>query len=194
MMAMAQEPWPALPYDAWKETYATLHMWTQVVGKVALALAPPLNHSWGIALHLSPRGLATRRLSHGQRSFTMEFDFLDHRLVIRPSEGSERTVRLEPRTVASFYHEVMAVLREMGLEVRIWPMPVEVPSPIRFEQDTVHASYDPVFANRFWRVLTRIEEVFTRSQCAFVAKASPTHFFWASFDLAVTRFSGRLAP
>jgi hypothetical protein len=188
------EPWPALPYDAWKDTYATLHMWTQVVGKIALALAPPLNHGWAIALHLTPRGLSTRRLVHGDRSFTMEFDFIDHRLVIRASDGSERTVRLEPRTVADFYREVMAVLREMGIDVAIWTMPVEIPSPIRFEQDTVHGSYDAVFANRFWRILARVEEVFTREQCAFIGKCSPTHFFWGSFDLAVTRFSGRPAP
>jgi uncharacterized protein DUF5996 len=186
--------WPALPYDAWKDTYATLHMWTQIVGKVALALAPPLNHGWAIALRLTPRGLSTRRLMHGDRSFTMEFDFIDHQLVIRASDGGERAVRLEPRTVADFYREVMTVLREMGLGVKIWPMPVEIPSPIRLDQDTVHASYDPVFANRCWRILARIEDVFTRSQCDFIGKCSPVHFFWGSFDLAVTRFSGRPAP
>jgi len=124
----------------------------------------------------------------------MEFDFIDHELVIRASDGHRRTVRLEPRTVADFYREVMAVLREMGLETKIWPMPVEIPSPIRFDQDTVHASYDPVFANRCWRILSRVDEVFTRSRCAFIGKASPTHFFWGAFDLAVTRFSGRPAP
>ncbi len=194
MTETTSELWPALPYDAWKDTYATLHMWTQVVGKVALALAPPLNHGWAIALHLTPRGLSTRRLVHGNRSFTMEFDFIDHQLVIRASDGSERTVRLEPRTVADFYREVMAVLRAMGLEVTIWPMPVEMPSPIRFEKDTVHGSYDSAFANRFWRILAQIEDVFTRGQCAFIGKSSPTHFFWGSFDLAVTRFSGRPAP
>ena len=194
MTDATSEPWPALPYDEWKETYATLHMWTQIVGKVALALAPPLNHGWAIALHLTPRGLSTRRLAHGSRSLTLEFDFIAHRLVIRASDGSERMIRLEPRTVADFYHEVMAVLREMGLEVRIWPMPVEIPSPIRFDQDTVHESYDRVSANRFWRLLTQIDEVFTRAQCTFVGKCSPTHFFWGGFDLAVTRFSGRPAP
>lgn len=188
------EPWPTLPYDAWKDTYATLHMWMQIVGKIALALVPPLNHSWAIALRLTSRGLSTRPLLHGNRSFTMEFDFIDHQLVIRVSDGSERRVRLEPRTVADFYREVMAVLREIGLEVTIWTMPVEIPSPIRFEQDTVHGSYDPVFANRCWRILARIDEVFTRERCAFIGKCSPTHFFWGSFDLAVTRFSGRPAP
>src|SRR5216683_5702969 len=135
--APIDERWPPLPYDAWKETYATLHMWTQIVGKIALALAPPLNHSWAIALRLTPRGLSTRPLRHKNRSFTMEFDFIDHRLVIRASDGGERMVRLEPRTVADFYRAVMAVLREMGLDVTIWPVPVEIPSPIRFEHDTV---------------------------------------------------------
>jgi len=188
------EPWPALPYDAWKETYATLHMWTQVVGKVALALAPPLNHSWGIALHVTPRGLSTRRLMHGGRSFTMEFDFIDHRLVIRDSDGREQRVRLEPRTVADFYGEVMETLRAMQLEVHVWPMPVEIPSPIAFDKDTVHGSYDPVFAARFWRILVQVEDVFTRGHTSFVGKCSPAHFFWGSFDLAVTRFSGRPAP
>ena len=189
------EPWPALPYDAWKETYATLHMWTQIVGKIALALAPPLNHSWGSALHLTARGLSTRRLLHGKRWFTLEFDFIDHRLVVRTFDGSERTLLLEPpRPVADFYRELMSMLRAMALEVSIWPMPVEIPAPIRFDEDTVHRSYDPVFVNRFWRVLGRIEDVFTRTQCSFIGKCSPTHFFWGSFDLAVTRFSGRAAP
>jgi hypothetical protein len=186
--------WPALPYDAWRETYATLHMWTQIVGKIALALAPPLNHSWAIALQVTPRGLSTRRLLHGARSFTIEFDFADHRLVVRTSDGAERSVLLMPRTVADFYREVMAVLREMALEVKIWPMPVEIPDPIRFDQDTVHRSYDPAFANRFWRIVSQIEHVLTRARCAFVGKCSPTHFFWGGFDLAVTRFSGRPAP
>ncbi len=186
--------WPPLPYDAWKETYATLHMWTQIVGKVALALAPPLNHSWGIALHLTPRGLSTRPLPHDGRTFTMEFDFIGQRLVVRTSDGGKRTLRLEPQTVAAFYRAVMALLSDMGLGVRIWPVPVEIPSPIRFDEDTVHASYDPGFANRFWRILTRIEDVLTRSRCAFVGKCSPAHFFWGAFDLALTRFSGRPAP
>ena len=194
MPPSVEDRWPALPYSDWKDTYATLHMWTQIVGKIALALAPPLNHSWGVALEVSPRGLVTRRLPHGDRSFTMEFDFVDHRLAIRASDGSERAVLLRPRTVADFYREVMAVMGEMGLGVAIWPMPVEVPLPIRFDQDTVHGSYDPAFANRFWRIVTAVEDVLTQSRCTFVGKSSPTHFFWGGFDLAVTRFSGRLAP
>ena len=194
MLPGVEDRWPALPYSDWADTYATLHLWTQIVGKVALALAPPLNHSWGVALQVSPRGLATRRLLHGDRSFTMEFDFVDRQLTIRGSDGGERSVRLEPRTVASFYREVMVVLREMGFEVKIWRVPAEIPSPIPFDEDTVHGSYDPVFANRFWRILTAVEDVFTQARCAFVGKSSPTHFFWGGFDLAVTRFSGRRAP
>lgn len=189
----AHESWPALPYDDWKDTYSTLHMWTQVVGKIALALGPPLNHSWGIAMPVTPRGIVTRRLVQGGRSFTMEFDFVDHQLIIR---GSDRltTIPLEPKTVADFYQEVRQALRDMGIAVRIWPMPVEIPSPIRFDQDVEHRSYDRDAANRWWRIVTSVDEVFTRTQCDFVGKCSPTHFFWGAFDLAVTRFSGRPAP
>jgi hypothetical protein len=191
---MSDELWPALPYDAWKDTYATLHMWTQVVGKVALAQAPPINHSWSIALQMTPRGLSTRTLPYGHRSFTMAFDFVDHQLVISTSDGDERTLPLEPRSVAEFYRLVMAMLREMGLPVRIWSMPVEIPDPIRFEDDTAHHAYDPVYASRFWRILVQIERVLTGARCSFVGKCSPVHFFWGAFDLAVTRFSGRTAP
>jgi hypothetical protein len=191
---VSEELWPALPYDAWKDTYATLHMWSQVVGKVALAQAPPLNHSWGISLDVTPRGLATRTLPHGDRSFSMAFDFVDHRLLIETSDGDRWTLALEPRSVAEFYRTIMATLREMGLPVRVWPVPVEIPDPIPFEQDTVHHSYDPEAANRFWRVLLQVHRVFTESRADFVGKASPSHFFWGSFDLAVTRFSGRPAP
>ena len=194
MSDMSDEAWPALPYDAWKDTYATLHMCTQVVGKVALAQAPPINHSWAIALHVTARGLSTRTLPYGGRSFTMEFDFVDHRLVVRASDGDARYVALEPRPVADFYRDVMATLRAMNLAVKIWPMPVEVPSPIRFDQDTVHRAYDREFANRFWRILVQLDRVFSACRCGFVGKCSPVHFFWGGFDLAVTRFSGRPAP
>jgi hypothetical protein len=186
--------WPALPYDGWKDTYATLHMWSQVVGKVVLARAAPLNHSWGIALLVTARGLTTRALPHGSRSFTMAFDFIDHQLVIETSDGDRRHLPLEPRSVAQFYREVMALLAAMGLHVRIWPMPVEIADPIRFDEDTVHQSYDPEWANRFWRILVQVERVFTSSRCQFIGKCSPVQFFWGSFDLAVTRFSGRPAP
>ncbi|MGZ7081255.1 MAG: DUF5996 family protein, partial [Thermoanaerobaculia bacterium] len=184
---MNQERWPPLPYDAWKDTYATLHMWSQVVGKVALALAPPVNHGWGIALHLTSRGLTTRPLQHGARMFTMEFNFVDHELVIATSDGDRRRLKLEPRSVADFYRDVMSTLRAMALPVKIWPVPVEIPNPIPFEQDTQHHSYDPEFANRHWRILVQIEQVFTSARCQFIGKCSPVHFFWGSFDLAVTR-------
>jgi hypothetical protein len=169
-------------------------MWSQVVGKVALALSPPLNHSWGISLHVTPRGLTTKTLPHGDRSFTMAFDFIDHQLVILTADGDRRSLPLEPRSVAEFYRTVMATLGEMGLPVRIWPVPVEIPDPIPFEQDTVHHSYDPEAATRFWRVLLQVDRVFAESRVDFVGKSSPSHFFWGSFDLAVTRFSGRPAP
>ena len=192
---MAEERWPALPYEAWKDTYATLHMWTQIVGKVALALTPPLNHSWGIAFQVTPRGLTTRPLRHDARTFTVEFDFVDHRLVVTASDGEERSLRLEPRTVADFHRAVMALLSDMRLDVKIWPVPVELPSPgIRFDEDVVHRSYDPIYANRCWRIFAQVEEVLTRARCSFVGKCSPAHFFWGGFDLAVTRFSGRRAP
>ena len=191
---MQDTRWPELPYDAWKDTYATLHMWTQIVGKVALALAPPINHSWGITLQVTARGLTTRPLPHGTRSFTIAFDFIDHQLAIDASDGASRTLALEPQTVAEFYARVMALLVEMGLPVKIWPMPVEIPSPIRFDADTEHRSYDPVYANRVWRILANVERVFSASRCSFVGKCSPVHFFWGAFDLAVTRFSGRPAP
>jgi Family of unknown function (DUF5996) len=192
--SMSQEQWPALPYDAWKDTYATLHMWTQVVGKVALAQAPPLNHSWGVALRVTGRGLETGVLPHGERTFTIGFDFVDHLLVIDVSDGVRRTLPLAPRSVADFYAEVMTTLEATGLPVRIWSMPVEIPSPIRFEDDSVHRSYDASFANRFWRVLVQVQRVFTTRRCEFIGKCSPVHFFWGAFDLAVTRFSGRPAP
>jgi hypothetical protein len=194
MTIMTDEIWPALPYESWKDTYATLHMWTQVVGKVALAQAPPLNHSWAIAFQVTSRGLLTRSLSYGPRTFAIEFDFIDHVLVIRASDGVTRTIRLEPKTVADFYREVMAALRDMALPVKIWTLPSEVPNPIRFEQDTVHHSYDPEYANRVWRIFVQVERVLTGARCDFVGKCSPAHFFWGGFDLALTRFSGRPAP
>jgi hypothetical protein len=193
-MPPTSDLWPALPYNDWKETYDTLHMWTQIVGKVALAQAPPLNHSWAITLQVTPRGLTTRSLPHGHRAFTLAFDFIDHRLVIETADGMSRSLPLTSKSVADFYREVMAALHDLALPVRIWPMPVEIPSPIRFDQDTAHHTYDAEFANRFWRILVQVERVFTGARCQFVGKCSPAHFFWGAFDLAVTRFSGRPAP
>ena len=188
------ERWPQLPYDEWQDTYATLHMWTQIVGKVAVAHAAPINHSWGVAFHVTARGLKTAVLSHGERSFTMAFDFVAHELVIETADSLRRTLVLAPRTVAEFYSEILAALAGMGLPVRIWSTPVEIPAPIPFERDTVHASYEPELANRFWRILVQVHRVFEACRCGFVGKCSPVHFFWGSFDLAVTRFSGRKAP
>jgi hypothetical protein len=194
MPVMGEELWPALPLEAWKDTYATLHMWSQMVGKVALATAPPINHGWGIALQVTARGLATRTLTHRGRSFAMEFDFIDHVLWIRTSDGDRRSLKLEPKSVAEFYREFRATLRSMSLPEQMWPMPVETPYLTRFDQDTEHHSYDPVFAQRFWRILVQIDRVLTGARCDFVGKCSPVHFFWGAFDLAVTRFSGRPAP
>jgi hypothetical protein len=188
------ELWPALPYAAWQDTYATLHMWSQMMGKVAVALAPPVNHCWATTLHLTARGLATRILPYGDRSFSMEFDFIDHRLVIRTTDGEARTLPLRPRSVAEFYREFIDTLQAMALPVKIRSMPVEVAAPIPFEDDTVHHSYDPQYANRFWRILVQVERVFTECRCQFIGKCSPVQFFWGSFDLAVSRFSGNPAP
>ena len=192
--ATGRDPWPALPYDAWKDTYATLHMWTQVVGKITLGHAPPLNHSWGIALHVTPRGLTTPVLAYPGRSFSLAFDFLDHQLVVETSDGLRRSLPLTPRSVADFYRELVATLADLQLPVRIWTTPVEVPDPIPFEQDTLHHSYDPEYVGRWWRIVTNVHRVFESERCSFLGKCSPVHFFWGAFDLAVTRFSGRRAP
>ena len=186
--------WPALPLDPWRDTYATLHMWTQVVGKVCLALTPLTNHFWNIAFQITSRGLATPAMTGNGLTITMTFDFIDHELVLRASNGRVERVALEPRTVADFYAAVMRALEHLGAGVRIWTMPVEVPEPVRFDRDTVHYSYDAAAAERFWRVLVAIKPVFDEFRGRFVGKCSPVHFFWGSFDLAVTRFSGERAP
>ncbi len=191
---MNDTSWPALHLDQWQKTYATLHLWSQVVGKVALALAPPLNHSWGVALQVTARGLSTPLLPHGAQSFTIEFDFIDHQLVTRTADGRTRTIALRPQSVAEFYREVMTQLRELSLPVKIWPVAVELPSPIRLDTDREHQSYDPEAVGRFWRVVSSSARVLAATRCDFVGKSSPVHFFWGSFDLAVTRFSGRPAP
>jgi hypothetical protein len=194
-MAMDTESrWPALPYAAWHDTYATLHLWTQVVGKIALAQAPPLNHCWAVALRVTPRGLTTRTLPHGERTFTIEFDFIEHRLVVNASDGETRALALRPRSVADFHRELLATLAAMRLPVQIHPVSTELPQPIRLDRDTQHHSYDPEYVNRLWRILVQVDRVFAESRCAFVGKSSPVNFFWGSFDLAVTRFSGRRAP
>jgi hypothetical protein len=194
MTTHADTHWPALPFSGWEDTRMTLHLWMQIVGKIALAQAPPLNHCWSVALHVTPRGLSTRTLPHGSRSFAIQFDFIDHRLLVRASDGEARTLALEPRTVADFHRGLTDALNDMELPVKIRPMSVEMPTPVRLDRDTRHRTYDPHCANRFWRILVQVERVFTASRCAFVGKSSPVHFFWGSFDLAVTRFSGRRAP
>ena len=186
--------WPPLPLGAWRDTYATLHMWMQIVGKVCLALTPLTNHFWNIAFHFTPRGLTTLPMCAGDGTFTMVFDFTDHELKITHSSGRAERIPLEPRTVADFYRLVMDALARLGVHVRIWSMPVEIPDPIRFEDDEVHRAYDPAAAHAFWLVLLAIRPVFEEFRSAFIGKSSPVHFFWGSFDLAVTRFSGRRAP
>ena len=186
--------WPPLPLDAWRPTCATLHMWMQVVGKVCLALTPPANHFWNIAFRVTARGLATPTLHAGTRALTLSFDFIDHRLAIQCSDGAAESIALEPMTVADFHAAVMRSLGRLGVDVRIWTMPVEVQNPIRFEVDTEHAQYDPAWANAFWRALVSMQPAFEQFRCRFIGKCSPVHFFWGSCDLAVTRFSGRRAP
>ena len=188
------ECWPSLPLASWKDTCDTLHMWTQIVGKVRMALTPRLNHWWNVPLYVSARGLTTSPIPYGPRVFEVEFDFIEHKLFVRCNDGAVRQVFLAPRSVADFYQEFMATLKTMGLEVEIWKMPVEVPNPILFDQDHEHAAYDRESAGRFWRILVSIDEVFKQFRAQFIGKSSPVHFFWGSFDLAVTRFSGRLAP
>jgi len=188
------ERWPELPYAAWKDTRDTLHLWTQVVGKVRLALTPWLNHSWHVTLYVTARGLTTSPIPWRGGSCQIDFDFIDHVLWVRTSRGQFRQIMLRPTSVAEFYEDVMIALRELSIDVHITTMPCEIADCIPFEQDTVHAAYDADCANRFWRVLLATSEVFAHFRTGFLGKASPVHFFWGSFDLAVTRFSGRPAP
>lgn len=191
---MTDTAWPILRFSEWKDTLATLHMWTQVVGKIRLEQTPLVNHWWNVPLYVSARGLTTSAMSYQDRIFEIEFDFIDHKLRIECSDGAAKTLALRPQSVADFYAEVMSALRELGIEVKIWTMPVEVPDPIRFEDDSIHASYDAEYANRFWRALVKVDEVLKEFRARFIGKVSPVHFFWGSFDMAVTRFSGRRAP
>jgi hypothetical protein len=188
------ECWPELRLEDWKDTYATLHMWTQIVGKVRLALTPVMNHWWNVPLYVTARGLTTSRIPYGERSFEMRFDFLRHELVLETSDAVVKTLALGPRTVADFYADVLKMLRGAGIEVKIWRMPVEIPDPIAFDEDRVHAAYDAEAVGRFWRILLSVDSVFGRFKAEYVGKCSPVHFFWGSFDLAVSRFSGRRAP
>jgi hypothetical protein len=189
-----REAWPDLPYDAWKETRDTLHLWTQVVGKIRLALTPWLNHSWHVPLYVDVRGLASSPIPDGHRTFEIVFDFNAHLLDIATAEGDRRQIALEPRTVAEFYGAVLSSLAELGIRVEISDRPCEIPGAIPFSRDRTHASYDREHVQRFWKALLQVDRVFKQFRTGFIGKSSPVHFFWGSFDLAVTRFSGRRAP
>ncbi|PYX43022.1 MAG: hypothetical protein DMG81_00465 [Acidobacteria bacterium] len=188
------ECWPSLPLDSWKDTCTTLHMWTQMVGKVRLRLTPLVNHWWNVPLYVNARGLTTSRIPYENRAFELWFDFIRHQLVLETSDGIVKTIALAPRSVAEFYEEFMAMLQSTGIKIKIWRMPVEIPNPIPFDQDRVHRSYDPQSVEKFWRILLSVDSVLNQFRSNFIGKSSPVHFFWGSFDLAVTRFSGRRAP
>jgi len=192
--AVRERYWPALPVEAWLDTINTLHMWTQIVGKIRLAQSPWVNHSWHVTLYVTPRGLATSPIPHGDRLFQIDFDFIDHRLVVSTSEGEVRSLPLESQTTADFHASLMATLDELALPVRIHPRPNEVEVATPFAEDTLHASYDAGAVHRFWLALFQVFRVFKAFRARFIGKASPVHFFWGSFDHAVTRFSGREAP
>jgi hypothetical protein len=193
-MTSNEAAWPALDYGEWQDSCATLHLWTQIVGKIRLAHAPVMNHWWQVPLYVTARGLTTGAMPRDSRNFQIDFDFIDHRLRIAVSNGRRASLALAPCSVADFYREVMARLRALDLETHLWTMPAEIADPIRFEEDRVHAAYDPAQVNRFWRALVAIDQVLGVFRARFLGKASPVHFFWGSFDLAVTRFSGRTAP
>jgi hypothetical protein len=186
--------WPALPYAAWGKTCATLHLWLQIVGKIPLAQLPWISHSWHVAFALTARGLATSLMPHGTKAFQVEFDFIEHRLRVQVSDGRHATLPLGPQTVAAFYRSFMETLQALEVPVSIRTMPSELPNPIPFDQDETHGSYDPEYANRYWRVLLQTQRVFDKFRSGYLGKCSPVHFFWGSADLAVTRFSGRPAP
>lgn len=192
--ASDQEALPALPFDSWKDTLATLHMWTQVVGKVRLALSPLVNHWWNVPFYLTGRGMTTSAMPYQQGAIEVRFDFIEHELVVESSDGRVIEMPLRAESVAEFYKRFMATLAEAGVAVKIWTMPVEIPDPIPFERDDKHASYDREAVHKFWRILVWVDQVFKEFRGGFQGKCSPVHFFWGSFDLAVTRFSGRPAP
>jgi len=194
MNATLHPDWPQLPLAQWQDTYTTLHMWTQIVGKTRLALAPMQNHWWQIAFYVTPRGLTTSAMPAGDRILAIDFDFIEHKLWLRSNDGSTQALALVARTVADFYGEYMSVLKRLGVNVALKPSPVEVQTAIPFPDDREHASYDPDAANRCWRILVNADRALKGFRGRFIGKASPVHFFWGSFDLAATRFSGRPAP
>jgi hypothetical protein len=186
--------WPELPLAEWKDTYETLHMWTQIIGKIRLRLTPLVNHWWNVTLYVTPRGLTTSAIPYDDRLFQIDFDFISHLLIIETIDGSTKTIALRSRSVADFYQEVMAALNSLGMPATIWTTPVEVPDRTPFENDEKHATYDPQYAQRFWLILAQASRVLMKFRSRFTGKVSPVHFFWGAFDLAVTRFSGRPAP
>lgn len=194
MRLMTTNIWPDLPLADWKNTYDTLHRWTQIIGKIRLAFSPFINHWWNTTFYITSRGITTSPIPYNGRHFQIDFDFIAHLLIIETTDGSTKTIDLRPCSVAEFYQEIMATLESLDLPTTIWTTPVEVPDRTPFEEDYKHASYDPEYAQRFWRILSQASRVFTMFRSRFIGKASPVHFFWGSFDLAVTRFSGRTAP
>jgi Family of unknown function (DUF5996) len=186
--------WPALPQAEWSDTCATLQLWMQIVGKIRLALMPTINHTWNVTLYPTVRGLTTSPMPYADRMLQIDFDFIEHMLLLETSEGRRRTISLKPMTVAAFYQEVMSALDELDAPVRIWQMPVEVAQPVPFEQDHTHQAYDGEYAQRFWRILLQCTRVFTLFRARFTGKVSSVHLFWGALDLACTRFSGRTAP
>ena len=191
---MSAAIWPDLPYPAWRDTVTTLQLWTQIVGKVRLALTPWVNHSWQVPFYVTARGLGTSPIPVGSEILELEFDFIGHRLAIRTSRGENENLALEPQTVADFHRRVLLLLNGIGIAIAINEMPNEIPNAIRFSQDRTHHAYDADAAHRFWRALVQADRIFKLFRSSFLGKASPVHFFWGSFDLAVTRFSGRPAP
>jgi hypothetical protein len=186
--------WPSIPFDEWKDTYDTLHMWLEILGKIRLELAPMINHWWQVTLSVTSRGLSTLAMPYHDEVFQIDLDFIDHVMRISKESGDSRTIELKPRTVADFYAETMDALRSLGMDVSIWTTPVEVPERIPFEQDTKHASYDKEYTNRFWRVLVQAERIMEEFRSGFIGKDSPVQFYWGGVDMAVSRFSGRTAP
>ncbi len=189
-----QAPWPSLPLDAWAPTYATLHLWTQIVGKIRLAQAPWMNHSWHVTLYVTARGLTTSPMPYGSGAFQIDFDFIRHELMILTSGGATGAVALQPQSVAAFYRRLFEQMENLKLHVKINKKPNEVTDAIPFDRDEIHAAYDRDYAHRFWRILVQADRVFKRFRGRFIGKASPVHYFWGAPDLAVTRFSGRRAP
>ena len=194
-MAIRNKHWPRLEWAQWQETCETVHLWSQIVGKIRLFHMPWINHSWHVPLYMTTRGLGTSVIPYGDRAFSIDFDFVDHRLLVDTAEGNTRSFRLESMSVASFFKQLMQVLDELEITVQIWPMPVEIPGVVQpFPENEKQATYDPEAVMRFWRVLLHVHRVFSEFRARFIGKVSPVHFFWGAFDLAVTRFSGRTAP